>query len=159
MGQAAHAAAIAAEVMSNSPSTDVVELVRECHQKLQHSRGVVMTVVSIIMSASRASWIGVGNVQGMLVHANGSQNSSGRAFALLRSGIVGQRLPTTLQPSSLIVERGDTFVLATDGVALDFMKEHSLEQPPQILAERILEQYGLVNDDALVLVARYLGGE
>ncbi len=156
---AAHAAAIAAEVMSNSPSMDVVELVRECHQKLQHSRGVVMTVVSIIMSASRASWIGVGNVQGMLVHANGSQNSSGRAFALLRSGIVGQRLPTTLQPSSLIVERGDTFVLATDGVALDFMKEHSLEQPPQFLAERILEQYGLVNDDALVLVARYLGGE
>jgi len=48
-------------------------------------------------------------------------------------------------------------VLATDGVALDFMKEGSLDKPPQLIADRILKKYGLPNDDALVLVVRYLG--
>jgi len=91
------------------------------------------------------------------VHAAGRrQNSSGRVFALLRSGTVGQHLPT-LAPTSLSVENGDTFVIATDGISLDFMKEHSVDQPPQLLAERILRQYGLANDDALVLVVRYVG--
>lgn len=43
------------------------------------------------------------------------------------------------------------------GAARGAMKEHSVDQPPQLLAERILRQYGLANDDALVLVVRYVG--
>jgi len=155
--EAAHAAGIAAGVLQGSSGTDIVELVQECHRRLQHSRGVVMTVVSIDTGEGQARWLGVGNVQGMLVHGgNNRQNSSGRVFALLRSGTVGQHLPT-LTPSSIAVERGDTFVIATDGISLDFMKEHSVDQPPQLLAERILTQYGLASDDALVLVVRYMG--
>jgi len=155
--EAAHAAGIAAGVLQSSPSTDIVELVQECHHRLQHSRGVVMTVVSLEAGEGRASWLGVGNVQGMVVHGgNNRQNSSGRVFALLRSGTVGQHLPT-LTPTSFAVGLGDTFVMATDGISLDFMKEHSVDQPPQLLAERILRQYGLANDDALVLVVRYVG--
>jgi anti-sigma regulatory factor (Ser/Thr protein kinase) len=155
--EAAHAAGIAAGVLQGSSSTDIVGLVEECHRRLHHSRGVVMTVVALDTAQGRASWLGVGNVQGMLVHgANNRHNSSGRAFTLLRGGTVGQHLPK-LAPSSFAVERGDTFVIATDGIALDFMKEHSMDQPPQLLAERILTQYGLANDDALVLVVRYVG--
>lgn len=154
--EAARAAELAADVIRDSSSADVVRLVEECHEKLQHSRGVVMTIVSINSVANKASWIGVGNVQGMLTHMNSTQNSSGRAFTLLRSGIVGQRLPR-LQPSAFTVEKGDTFVIATDGIAHEFMKEHSLDQAPQLLADLILERYGLPNDDALVLVVRYLG--
>ncbi|HTP58425.1 MAG TPA: hypothetical protein VMM82_05865, partial [Spirochaetia bacterium] len=112
---------------------------------------------SLVAGEGRASWLGVGNVQGMVVHGgNNRQNSSGRVFALLRSGTVGQHLPT-LTPTSFAVGLGDTFVMATDGISLDFMKEHSVDQPPQLLAERILRQYGLANDDALVLVVRYVG--
>ncbi|HUI70657.1 MAG TPA: ATP-binding SpoIIE family protein phosphatase [Spirochaetia bacterium] len=154
--EAARAAGIAAEVFDTSPSTDIVSLVQECHERLQRSRGVVMTVVSINTATNRASWISVGNVQGMLEHVTSRQNGSGRAFTLLRSGIVGQKLPT-LQPLAFTVEAGDIFVVATDGVSRDFMRERSLDQAPQLLADRILERYGLDNDDALVLVVRYTG--
>ncbi len=153
---ASRAAEIAVNVLNGSATTDVVGLVRECHDRLHDSRGVVMTMVAINTGARRASWIGIGNVQGMLAHFDSGQNSGERSFAVLRAGVVGQRLPI-LQPTVLTVGRGDTFVLATDGVALDFMKERSLGQPPQQVAERIMEKYGLETDDALVLVVRYLG--
>ncbi len=154
--EAARAAETAVRVLSTSPTTDIVGLMEECHEKLHHGRGVVMTVVSLNTADGRASWIGVGNVHGVLAHFNNSGNSSGRSFAVLRAGVVGHRLPT-LRPSGLTVGKGDTFVLATDGIALDFMKEGSLDQPPQLVADRILSKYRLANDDALVLVVRYRG--
>ena len=156
--EAAYAAQLAADAVKSSASTDVIGLVQECHRQLQGSRGVVMTIVALDPSGGKATWIGIGNVQGMLVRGEAAQKAGSREFAVLRSGIVGQRLPT-LQPSVTEIRSGDTFVLATDGVALDFMRERALGQRPQLLAERLLERHGLKNDDALVLVVRFAGEE
>jgi hypothetical protein len=38
-----------------------------------------------------------------------------------------------------------------------FMEHLTLSDPPQQMADRILEQHGKTTDDALVMVARYLG--
>jgi phosphoserine phosphatase RsbX len=48
-------------------------------------------------------------------------------------------------------------VLATDGIGTDFADRLTAGEPSQELADRILAQYGKESDDALVLVARYLG--
>jgi hypothetical protein len=54
--------------------------------------------------------------------------------------------------------RGDTLIFATDGVRSDFASEHlAHDDPPQQLADRILARWGTKTDDALVLVARYVG--
>jgi hypothetical protein len=48
-------------------------------------------------------------------------------------------------------------VLATDGIGSDFHGEMPLGGRPQDAADYILGRYGKKTDDALVLVARYVG--
>jgi hypothetical protein len=62
-----------------------------------------------------------------------------------------------LHASVVALAQGDTLILATDGIHSDFGNTVNLFDPPQDLADRILAKYGKTTDDALVLVARYLG--
>ena len=76
---------------------------------------------------------------------------------LLRSGVVGSHLPP-LSASAYAVKPGDTLILATDGIRRGFAAELVRAVPPQPAADRILARYARGTDDALVMVARYLGG-
>ena len=55
------------------------------------------------------------------------------------------------------LRRGDTLILATDGVRSDFLDASLPYQEPQALADHVLGRFGTQTDDALVLVVRYLG--
>lgn len=154
--EAAAAADLAARVVGSHPSTDIVEIVTACHDRLRGSRGVVMTLVSVTPAARAASAVGVGNVQGMIVRQADSSDEPARDFILLRGGVIGHLLPG-LRPTVMQVNRGDLFVLATDGISIEFMTEERLTQPPQGIADRILSRHAVRTDDALVFVARYIG--
>ena len=94
-------------------------------------------------------------VEGILV----SRESSGRPrqrTLLLRGGVVGSQIPP-LYASLVPIRPGDTLVFATDGIRSDFARDLVLEDTPQQLAGRILATHAKGTDDALVLVARYLG--
>jgi phosphoserine phosphatase RsbX len=155
--EAARAADRAVEVVSAFPGEDLEELVERCHRELRSSRGVVMTALSLSFAAGTVSSLGVGNVQGMIVRAAALDGRPSRDFILLRGGVVGHTLPP-LRRTIVPLLAGDTLVLATDGVGIEFTTEQHLDGEPQALAERILERYALQTDDALVLVARYPGG-
>lgn len=58
-----------------------------------------------------------------------------------------------LTPGDLLI-----LILATDGIRSDAGWQMALTGPPQKIADRILARYSRETDDALVLVARYLGG-
>ena len=58
-------------------------------------------------------------------------------------------------PPYIPVARGDTLILASDGVRGDFVKSLRLGESPQRVADRILAEFAPRTDDALVLVARY----
>src|SRR4029077_2530979 len=104
------------------------------------------------------TWLGVGNVEGLLLHGDGpARPGPGRAALVTRGGIVGSELPR-LHPVVLPIAPGDTLIFATDGIREGFADGLSLEAPPQHLADQILARHGKGTDDALVLVARYLGG-
>jgi len=98
----------------------------------------------------------VGSVAGVLqrVAPFGSPASE---TLLLRPGIVGSHLPP-LSTSAYAVNPGDTLILATDGVRHGFAEDLLRAVPSQRAADRILARYARGTDDALVLVARYLGG-
>jgi phosphoserine phosphatase RsbX len=55
------------------------------------------------------------------------------------------------------VEPGDILILTTDGIRAGYVDGLEHVGDTQALADRILGQYAKGGDDALVLVARYLG--
>src|SRR5437899_2501122 len=154
--EAAGAAKAAVSSLERHAQEPIIQLIRNCHRSLAGTRGVVMSVAEFDARAETMTWIGVGNVEGVLLRAQATV-SPRRESLLMRGGVVGAHLPT-LAAAIVPVMRGDTLILATDGVRSDFASEHLAHgDPPQELADYILAKWGTKTDDALVLVARYLG--
>ena len=155
-GAAAAAAARAAVATLNRHAQEsVLPLLQRCHQALAGTRGVVVSVALFDRADGSMTWLGVGNVEGVLLYADAG-GRRGRERLVTRGGIVGSELPP-LRAEVLAVAPGDTLVLATDGIQSGFADELIVEAPPQQLADQILTRSGKRTDDALVLVARYVG--
>ena len=154
---AAHAARIAVATLEQFPGESPAEVFRRCHEQLRPTRGVVMSWAEFRLSDHSLTWLGVGNVEGVVLRRD-SRGPSGREVLLARPGVLGSRLPS-LSPAVLELGREDTLIFATDGVREGFGEGVNRRDPPQQIAAWILDQYGRENDDALVVVARYLHGK
>lgn len=150
--EAAVAGRVFVEVLSHHLESLPVELIRLGHTALKNTRGCAAAVVTIDRTRNLLSWVGVGNVEGVIRHAQPTALPT--EYITMRGGIVGYRIPV-LQPSFLQLQEGDTLVLATDGIAGDFVRAVGFPFPPAKLASHILEHYAKPTDDALVLVARW----
>jgi negative regulator of sigma-B (phosphoserine phosphatase) len=128
-------------------------LVERCHKRLQGGRGVVLSLGQLDARTDSLTWLAVGNVEGVLVHADAQPQ---RHTIVQRGGVVGERLPP-LQSTTLALAPGDTLAFATDGCRSEFVAEVAAGVPPQQLANALLRRYARPSDDALVLVARYRG--
>jgi phosphoserine phosphatase RsbX len=151
--EAAAAAKLAVSVLQTSRHESVIALMQQTHEKLRSTRGVVMSMATIDAAQGLMTWIGVGNVQGLMLR-HGAMKGTAHEELLLRAGVVGAQLPP-LQASILPVTHGDTVVFATDGIRSGFSADISALEPPQKCADRILATYCRQNDDALVVVTRY----
>jgi phosphoserine phosphatase RsbX len=158
-GHGAEAAAVAMTAIATlerHAHEPPVALVRRCHERLVGTRGVVLSLALIRPIDKTLTWLGVGNVEALLLRSRpGAGNSDGAL--LLRRGLVGVRLPD-LQEAVLQLQKGDTLVFATDGVRDDFASAIRRGDPPQKIAEAILAEHRKGTDDALVLVGRVTGG-
>ena len=154
--EAAFTARIALAILAAHAKDPVVTLVERCHEGLRATRGVVMSIASFDVTHGLMTWLGVGNLKGVLLRY-GATSALAEESLLLRSGVVGVELPT-LRAATLSVSAGDTLILATDGIKSDFNRRLVHQHMPQKAAEAILARHARPTDDALVLVARYLGG-
>lgn len=154
--EAAVAAKIAAATLDACARESVIALINDCHERLKNTHGVVMSLAWFNTRDNTVTWLGVGNVEGVLLHASPSA-ASDHESVLLRGGVVGYRLPP-LRAAVIPINRGDTLIFATDGISSGFAEKLNLSEPPQKMAEQILARHGKENDDALVLVARYMRG-
>jgi hypothetical protein len=100
------------------------------------------------------TWLGVGNVEAALFRAAEIAKPR-RETLLLRGGVVGYQLPP-LRESMLAIASADMVVFATDGIRHRFVEESPIDREPNEVAADIVARYSRQNDDALVLVARYL---
>lgn len=150
--EAAAAAATAIPVLEAHASEPVVGLVQRCHDALRKTRGAVMSLASFRTADSSMTWLGVGNVEAILVRGDGTR---GEAIAV-RGGVVGYQLPP-LRTSTVRVSPGDALIMVTDGIHRDFTAGFTIEHSPQEIAESILARSNRGTDDAHVVVARYLG--
>lgn len=154
---AAAAAATAAEVLAAWQGAALEELVRQCHERLRGSRGVVLSLAVADPGAATLTWLGIGNVEGVLLRA-GLTGRQARESLLLRSGVVGYQIPRLLQAArTLPLAPGDLLALATDGIDHAFAEALKLHDPPEENTRRIFERYRKKTDDALVLVASHRG--
>jgi len=153
-GEAALAAETAVAILQNSPDDSVIALLQQCHDGLRSTRGVVMSLASIDPAHGSLTWIGVGNVQGVLLRRRAAKRAA-KEELLLRGGVVGSQLPplhTAVSP----IAKGDALILVTDGIRAEFAEKLSALELPQKLADKIMAEYRRGNDDALVVATRYL---
>lgn len=153
--EAASVARLAARILALFPHESMITLVRRCHDQLRGTRGVVMSLASFSALDETMTWLGVGNVEGRLLRANRDAGPPCE-FLLLRGGVIGSELPS-LHATVIPVVPGDTLVFATDGVALPSIPQVLPREQAQAAAEHILAKQKKETDDALVVVARWVG--
>jgi negative regulator of sigma-B (phosphoserine phosphatase) len=157
--EAALVSKAAGALLRSCADEPIISIVERCHEKLRATRGVVLSLAFIEPEHGMMTWLGVGNVQGVLMRSDAKNgNGSAQESLLLRAGVVGSQLPA-LQATVLPIVRGDTLFFATDGVRGDFSVTLSARENPQRAADRILDKYRSGNDDALVLVVRLTGNK
>jgi serine phosphatase RsbU (regulator of sigma subunit) len=153
--EAAKAAEVGLNAIGNHPDSSLLSIVHLCNEALSQTRGLVMGIALIDYAAEQMSWLGIGNVDGVLVRAD-PQSQPATHSILQRGGVLGFQLPA-LQTDILPLNRGDLLIFNTDGIRPGFVPTILKSEGCAQIAERILNNFFKGTDDALVLVARYLG--
>ena len=155
--EAAVASNLAKKIMEGNADESLEDLVKRCDAEMRYTRGAVVSLARFDTSSETLSWLGVGNVEGVLFRhlPDGSVKKEGMA---LRGGVVGYMLPP-LHLVAMELYHGDTLVLATDGLAGAFVDNIDNEAGLPEMADGLLRDYAKEGDDALVIAARYLGGD
>lgn len=153
--EAARASQLAMTVLRNQPQSSLGEMLQACNEALRESRGAVMNLAWVNYSERTLTWLGIGNVSGILLRAGAMENA--KEYLLNRGGVVGSQM----QPPYTVVRPiapGDSILFFTDGVqAACGVAFNDLITQPERLANSLLQKWARDDDDALVLVARYLG--
>jgi negative regulator of sigma-B (phosphoserine phosphatase) len=100
------------------------------------------------------SWVGIGNVEGRLVRLRRAHPSN--ETLIVFRGAAGIHLQR-VRAATLGVRPGDALVFATDGIDARFGDALTIGRSAEEMAREILQGHAKPNDDALVVVARYLG--
>lgn len=154
-GEAARAAYEAGEVVRETASEDLLLLIERCHDALRDTRGAVIGLAFMSHLTRTVTWLGMGNVEGLVLSADPSALRP-KGYLTLGSGILGHELPS-VRTAALKVGPGDVLILATDGIEAAFADSLDISGSAQDISERILAVHGKPIDDALVLAVRYLG--
>jgi phosphoserine phosphatase RsbX len=151
--EAAGAAQAAVGALDQYAREPLIDLVRRCHDAMVGLRGVVLGLAYLDPQAATMTWLGVGNVGGMLLRAD-LGNRPSRITLVPSAGFIGaERTHPTSRSVPLAL--GDTVVLFSDGVREGFAESLVLSKSPQEIADFVITRHVKGNDDALVLVARY----
>jgi phosphoserine phosphatase RsbX len=156
------AAAVAAQRAQDSIKSSVSQplevIVSVCHQALLGSRGAAISLARIDTGGESLTWIGVGNVEGLVLNPVAFSPPFWQSEALVtRGGVVGYDLPS-LRPATLPFKPGSFLLFATDGVKQGFAAEMRAGQRAQQAADHILAGYRRGTDDALAMVIQLVRG-
>jgi anti-sigma regulatory factor (Ser/Thr protein kinase)/serine/threonine protein phosphatase PrpC len=150
-GVEAHEAAVQARnLVETRTELDLLTLFRELDERLRRTRGAVAAAADIDLSAARLAFVGVGNIEAVLLGAENSQP------LISTSGILGNRARTPRRfeydwsPASMLV-------LCSDGIRNAWrtsVDKKLLAGHPDVLANVIINSFTREADDATVLGIR-----
>lgn len=150
--EAAYVADAAGKILQQYAHDSPAALITRCHTRLRGTRGATISLASLDWRRSRMTWLGIGNVTGVLAKANGERRQRLRSM-LVHGGVIGDHIPD-LHPSTIDLNAEDVLIIASDGIRSDFADSAPLGGTPQQVAERILARSATRSDDAAVLVLR-----
>lgn len=150
--EAAVAAGAAVATMAEHAGEPVEVLAQRCNEALKETRGAVMSLASLNRATCMMSWLGIGNVEGILAFAEDA--GGGKAFLVPHGGIVGDRLPS-LRPATLPLHSGDLLFFASDGINSAFVRDVCYTDDLYEMVHRLFIQHGRSTDDALLLGGRW----
>lgn len=131
----------------------IIDMIYRCHRDLRNTRGAVMSLGIINCTDKTLTWIGVGNVEGILLRGN-SEKWKKTENIILRGGVVGYELPS-LKASLVPLATGDMLIFTTDGVDKDYTSEIDVENKPEKVVNNIAHGYFKETDDALALALEF----
>jgi negative regulator of sigma-B (phosphoserine phosphatase) len=151
---AAYPAELAVSALNRANGGSLISLLRSCQQQLQGTRGAVLSMALFNEADDTMTWLGVGNVEGVLIRRE-AYGGARQESLLLRGGVVGAPLPS-IAAYVLPVAYGDMLIFATDGIQSGFADNLKINASTQEIAQNIIGRHWRKVDDALVVVARYV---
>ncbi len=151
--EAALAAKIGVATIESYAAEPVGDILRHCHEMLMRTRGAAMCVAALDLVASSLAWLSIGNVEGLVVHADASR----RDAVVALGGVIGGSLPRLIVPQPVRLQPGDLLVVTTDGIQHGFSELLAIGAEPARIAMRVMEGHGKDTDDALVFVGKHVG--
>lgn len=141
----------AADFFFESDESNPVEMIRQMHEKVRKTRGLVGTIA--ILNRKQAEWniCGVGNILTRIYQGVSYKNY------MSYNGAIGLNIPTSLNHSVIPAERNQLLVMASDGIKTrwDISKFQSiLKYDNMILAGAIYKEFNRGTDDSSVLTAK-----
>ena len=122
------------------------EIVRRCHQALQGTGGVALSLAAFDAERGTLGWIGVGDLEAAICRPDGR-----REWVAPRGGVVGWQLPA-IEEARFALAAGDTLILGS-GIRLGLQGPPPGE--PQTAADTILARHARGVGDACVLAIRW----
>lgn len=149
---AAKAVEVAKTALDQHRHSGVVLDLLHVHKALRDTRGVCIAAAVIDMTAGAMSWVGLGDVDGILIKPATNE----RRWMPRRNGVLGMAsdVPSKLRLSVEPLTSGDLVMFATDGVSRKHAPTLGRTNDPQAIAENLLAMNNRGTDDASVLVAR-----
>lgn len=131
--------------------TNPVDIIRQMHEKVRRTRGLVATVA--ILDRSKNEWkiSGVGNILTRLYQGITYRNY------MPYNGTVGLNIPTSMNVSIFPAERNQFLMLCSDGIKTrwDLLKFPSiLKFDNMVMAASVYKDFNRGNDDSSVIVAK-----
>lgn len=131
--------------------TDPVEIIRQMHEKIRRTRGLVSTIANCNTKTQEWRLCGVGNIFTRMYTGIEVKNY------MSYNGAIGLNLPNSMNASVFPFQSNQLLIMCSDGIrsSWDISKYPSiLKYDPTLLAAALYKDYSRGTDDASVLIAK-----
>jgi len=141
----------AKRIFKSSRDNDPVAILRDMHEGVKKSRGLVATIASVNYQSEQWSICGIGNISTRIYH--GIDNKTYTPY----NGIVGHNIPRTLNSTIVPYQKHQMVVMHSDGLRTRWNLSELLsilKHDPGLVAASIYKGTLRGNDDATILVGK-----
>jgi anti-sigma regulatory factor (Ser/Thr protein kinase) len=153
--EAREASKKAIDFVSRKQEMDLSHMLIELNDELTGTRGCVLSIMRFRKDDRVLQCVSVGDLHSHLYHRREAHFFTSTALVLGGR----QFQPQRVRSEQIIAERGAILVMFTDGLKSSTSLKGQLDvlrQPAILIAQHLLENHARPEDDALVLVARFL---